>query len=87
MLSAFSVKTWPGLAPREYSIDTTRYCRSHELGLIYLGELRRSESWRTTPGGSSCGHPRMVVWNEEGQESRPVFLGCSRDVVLGVRLE
>ena len=22
MLSAFSVKTWPGLAPKEYSIDT-----------------------------------------------------------------
>jgi hypothetical protein len=55
---------------------------------MYLGELRRS---RELPHdgqeglrADTCG---MVVWNEERQESRPVFLRCSRDVVLGVRLD
>jgi len=69
------VKIWPGLAPKEYSINTNVLLQVPRIG-SYLSRRsspkpRAAARW---PGGSSCGHLRMVVWNEEREESRPVVL-------------
>ena len=81
MLSAFSVKIWPGLASKEYSINTNLLLQVHELGPIYLGEFCQcrelphdcQEGLRADTCGGVC--------NEERQESRRVFLCGSKDVV------
>src|SRR5262249_21121909 len=66
MLSAFRVKIWSGLAPKEYSIDTNVLLRVPPIG-SYLSRRpspkpRAAARW---PGGSSCGHLRIVVWNDQ----------------------